>query len=309
MRASLLFSALALASVASAQSIDYAQAMVLEAYQNFRSNDVLKFEMTGTDTVGRVSTPVHVIVYYRLSVDSRTGRKSKAEIELDEYATTATGDVLTMRLVGDGKTLYRYDIPRREVTSTTYGYYGNVEPANYVGSDAPKLFSQLRAQTPGVAAYAVRLLAELNPAGLEFGARYADWLPGRGHYLFDQVPIPIRQPAEIAEASTVTDPVTGKIYIRGSEKADQYVFYGLDRTNTDRSIDFHFYDADGDPENGMERWEIQTVDVGLRTGNRLLSLQIVPNMLNPLLPGFPTGTFQPYSGSLGAQFRPITRGQ
>lgn len=307
MRASLLFSALALASVAAAQRpADYREAMVWDAYQNFRNNDLLKFEMTGTDTVGRVSTPVHVVMYYRLLTDSRTGRKSKAEVDLDVYTATTTGEVLTMRIVGDGKTLYRYDIPRREVTSTTYGYYGNVEPANYVGSDAPKLFSQLRAETPGVASYAVRLLAEMNPAGLDFSPRFADWLPGRARYSFDEVPLPIRHAANPIEAETVTDPVTGRIYVRGD---DEYVFYGLDRLDTDRSISFHMYDADNDPENGTELWEIQTMDVGLRSGNRLLALRVVPTMISPLLPDYPVGTFEPYSGSLGAQFKPITRGQ
>ncbi len=307
MRASLLFSALALASVAAAQRpTDYREAMVWDAYQNFRSNDLLKFEMTGTDTVGKVTTPVHVVIYYRLSTDSRTGRKSKAEVDVDVYTATSSGEVLTMRIVGDGKTLFRYDIPRREMTSTTYGYYGNVEPANYVGSDAPKLFSQLRAQTPGVASYAVRLLVEMNPAGLDFSPRYADWLPGRARMFFDEVPVPLRHLADPIEAETVTDPVTGRVYLRGD---DRYVFYGLDRVDTDRSISFHLYDADGDPENGTELWEVQTMDVGLRSGNRLLALQVVPNMINPLLPDYPAGTFQPYSGTLGAQFRPVTRGQ
>lgn len=307
MRATLLFSALAVASFATAQRpADYREAAVWDAYQNFRSNDLLKFEMVGTDTVGRVVTPVHVVIYYRLSTDSRTGRKSKAEAEVDIYTATNTGEVLTMRLVGDGKTLYRYDLSRREVTSTTYGYYGNTEPPSYPGSDAPKLFSQLRAQTPGVAAYAVRLLGEMNPAGLDFAPRYADWMPGRSRLFFDEVPEPIRQPASVIQASTVTDPITGRIFTRGD---DQYVFFGFDRTTTDRSIAFHLYDADGDPENGTELWEVQTMNVATRSGNRILDLQVTPTMINPLLPDYPAGSFEAYSGAFGASFSPVTRGR
>ena len=301
MRATLLLSALGLATLAAAQRpTEIHDAAIWDAYQNFRSNDTMKFDMTGTDTFGTLSNPVHVVAYFRLSDDPRTDKKTRAEIDLGIFTPTKNGDVLTMRIVGDGTTLYRYDMTRREVSTTTYGYYGNREPDNYSGSDAPKLFSQLRAVTPGVANYVARLLGEVNPAGINYAAHYNDWMPGRSRLFFDEVPTPIRTPNSVIQAETVTDPITGRVYLRGG---DQYVFFGMDRSDTDRTVAFHMVDSDGDPSNGTEVWEVQTVNVAIRTPNRLLDLTLTPTPAT-----IPTGAFQPYSGTVGASFRPVTRG-
>lgn len=301
MRATLLLSALGLATVAAAQRPpEIHDAAIWDAYQNFRaSGDELKFEMTSTDSFGSATNPVHVVMYYRLSNDPRTGKKSRAEVDLGIFTPTKAGDVLTMRIVGDGTTLYRYDLGRREVSTTTYGFYGDREPAGYSGSDAPKLFSQLRAVTPGVANYGSRLLAEIDPAGIDYAARYGDWMPGRSRLFFDEVPAPIRTSTGVLQADTVTDPITGRVHVRGD---DQYVFFGMDRSDTDRTVAFHMIDSDGDPGNGTEVWQVQTVNVAIRAANRLLDLTITPTAST-----IPAGAFQPYSGAMGASFRPVTR--
>lgn len=300
MRATLLLSALGLATLAAAQRpSEIHDAAIWDAYQNFRSNDTMKFEMTGTDSFGTVSNPVHVVAYFRLSNDPRTNKKTRAEVDLGIFTPTTSGDVLTMRIVGDGTTLYRYDLTRREVSTTTYGYFGDREPANYSGSDAPKMFSQLRAVTPGVANYIARLLGEINPAGIDYTARYGDWMPGRSRLFFDEVPAPMHSSAGVLQADTVTDPITGRVYVRGD---DEYVFFGMDRSDTDRTVAFHMVDGDHDPNNGMQ-WQVETLNVAIRTANRLLDLTVSPTAST-----IPSDAFQPYSGAAGASFRLITRG-
>ncbi|RYG26143.1 hypothetical protein EON82_04455 [bacterium] len=301
MRATLILSALGLATLAAAQRpAEFHEAAIWDAYQYFRSNDTIKLEMTGNDSFGGVTTPVHVVMYYRLSNDPRTNKKTRAQVDLGIFTPTTTGETLSMRIVGDGTNLYRYDVGRKEVSTTTYGYYGDREPASYIGSDAPKLFAQLRAVTPGVANYLARLLGELNPAGIDFAARYGDWMPGRSRLFFDEVPTPPRTSATLLQASTVTDPITGRVHVRGD---DQYVFFGMDRTDTDRTVAFHMIDGDSNPDNGMQ-WQVQTVNIAIRSANRLLDLNV---NIDPSI--IPTGAFHPFDGTLGASFRPVTRGQ
>ena len=301
MRATLLVSAFALAGVSAAQTVvvSTAEEAVKEAYTNFRNADSYVFEMRGTETTGRTAVPVHAILYYALSKDPRTGTKSRAMVELDVFEKTATSERRTLRIVGDGTNLYRYDLDRGLVSTTLYGFYGNVAPQGYSGSDAPKLLAQLRAATPGLATYLVRLLAEMNPAGRDSALRFTTWSPGAKPQAFDEVPLGRRQlNGELSSDDTVRDPLTNRLFVRGG---DRFLFYGMDQAVPARTVAFRLYDADGDPNNGVETWEVMTLNLALNSPGRLVDLTITPQTGT-----IPAGAFVPYTGAAGAYFRPVS---
>ncbi len=303
MRVTLFLSTLAFAPLVSAQTVlrNGPEILVREAYENQRQNDSLVFDMRGIDANGTISTPIHAVLYWRLSADSRTGLNSRAQAELDIYEGTATGEALWMRIVGDGTSLHRYDVSRREVSTTTYGFFGPTPPGGYSGSDAPKLLAQLRTVTPGLTAYLVRLLDEMNPSGANYADRYADWLPGHRTQIFDTVPLPIRQMATVREADTVRDPITGRIFLRGD---DEWVFAGMENRATDRTVTFHMVDENNHEEGTTPKWIVQTVNVAQRTSTRFVDLTLTPNT------GIaPSWAFVPYTGDQAAAFRPIAAGQ
>jgi hypothetical protein len=97
----------------------------------------------------------------------------------------------------------------------------------------------------------------------------------------------------------VTDPITGRVFVRGD---DRFVFYGMDRADTDRTVSFRIYDADPTPGDGIERWEVLSLNIGLRGPNRVLDLTITPTTST-----IPAGAFEPFSGSMGNSFRPVHR--
>lgn len=298
----LALTTLALAGSASGQTTVSTgpEILVREAYENQRTNADLMVEMRSTDTIGSVSVPIHAILYWRLSTDSRTNLTSRAQAELDIYQTTNSGDSLIMRIVGDGVSLYRYDVARREMSATTYGFYGTTPPGNYSGSDAPKLLAQLRTATPGLTAYLVRLLDELNPAGVNYGDRYADWLPGHPNLLFDSVPEPIRQVSGVREADTVHDPITGRTFVRGD---DEWMFEGMDSTSTERTVAFHMVDENEHADGTTPKWIVQTVNVAQRSRTgRVVDLTLT---LTPSTATTPSWAFVPYSGAQAAAFRPV----
>ena len=308
MRVATLFTALSLGVFAAAQQpTESHEATVWDAYQNFRADgDTYVFDMQGGETVGGSTVPVHAVLYWRNSNDPRTGVKSRAQVELDVYEPGPTGERMTLRIVGDGTTLRRYDLARGTVLSTTYGFYGERAPQGYgrtLEYDAPKLFVQLRAATPGLPAYLARLLSEINPTAYSkdgrLYARYASWSPGTRPQSFDEVPLgPRALNGELTADDTVTDPITGGRYVRGT---DQFVFYGMDQASPSRTVAFRLYDADGDPGNGVERWEVQSLHLAFRSPGRTVALAIVPK-----IGSVPAWAFQPYTGAQGAAFRPTT---
>ncbi|GEM_PF-6517060 len=300
MRPLCLFAALCAAAVAAAQApTESHERAIWDAYQNSRQADLFKLEMTGADEYGKVTSPVHAVLYLRRSIDPRTGFASRAQADLTVFRSTKEGEVVSMRLVGDGVNLFRYDLDRREVSTTTYGFYGDRAPDNYVNttrSDMPKLLAQLRAATPGLTTYLVRLAAEMNPAGDGLVAKFTNWDPGAYGLSFNEVP-PMWRTGVI-----VTDPITRHEF---TEDGDRYVFFGYDREVPERTVAFDLYDAD--PDDTRELWEIRSVNVASLSPGRRVALSIAPK--NPLEEPLAQETFQPYAGQFGASFRLINRGR
>ena len=316
MRPFCLFAALCAAAAVAAQApTDQHEIDIWEAYQNSRQADSMVFEMRGAEQYGKVSSSVHAVLYLRRSVDPRTGLASRAQADLTIFRPTKDGETPSMRLVGDGVNLFRYDIDRHEVSTTTYGFYGDKAPSLYkdnTRSDMPKLLAQLRAVTPGLATYLVRLTSEMNPAGDDFAARFTAWAPGlieladpsdptgqrkisglHGLY-FSQVPLSARV------GNTVTDPITGNGFTQDGNK---YVFFGYEKDAPERTAAVDLYEPDPDNHKGV--WQVRSVSVALNSPGRRVALNIVPTATDDI----PSWAFQPYSGADGASFRLITRGR
>lgn len=312
------FAALSLAALGVAQVPGEAhEKTVWEAYQNLRTNKTFVFDMRGREVYGKNEVLTHAILSWRRSYDRRTGLDSKVQVSLNIFDVTPKEEVLRMRIVGDGTTLYRYDMIRKEVVTTTYGFFSDRAPDNYantVRSDGPKLLSQLRVAAPGLASYLVRLVAEINPSGSDFAAKHSSWVPdypvlndpavpgGRKMYnYFDEILSPLRQTnnPEVPDDDIVTDPISGQPFLRGK---DQYVFYGYGKANPERTVAFSLYDADSSEES--QRWEVRQVNVASKTPNRFFELVITPNVVSNLS----DEVFLPIGGAYGAAFRPVTRG-
>ena len=317
MRLPFLFAALALASLAAAQEpTGPHERNVWDAYLNLRANDDLRFELRGTDASGSVSTSIHAVLYWRLSEDARTGLKSKAQVELDVYRLNAKGeDEIVYRIVGDGTTLYRYDMAKLEVAATTYGFYGTQAPERYVGSDAPKLISQLRAAIPGPAAYVARLLSEVNPAGADWTSRFTSWDPGTLALDFDEAWNSVADDAktpsggmrknpnipEIASDDVLIDPLTEAPYVRGDAKS-LWFFYRVAQNAPRQTMAVHLRDDAADGE--APYWVLDSWRMTKATPGRLLDLA-----LDARPETAPAWAFAPYTGKDGAKFRPISRGR
>ena len=321
MRSAPLLPLLLLASSVHAQVFtDPVDDLVRQAYTNVRTTySGYAFELTGKESYGKITRPLHAVLYWRVGYDARTGKDSAAQVDLTLYERTADGNERpTLRIVGDGVSLYRYDILRSEVAITTYGFYGLSAPSAYPGSDAPKLLAQLRTATPGPAAYLVRLLSEINPRSAtpsdDSIQRYREWLPGRTGSRFDAMPYPTLQnefgkpvdPYALKSTDHVGDPITGRVFLRGNEKAQTYAFYGV-FPGTDRTATFTLEDGRSDEEKRLApdspRWRVKLVNVAQRTADRMLDL-----VLDPAAGAIPAWAFIPLKGADATRYRPVNPG-
>ena len=281
MRIATLLPLLVVTPLAYAQTFpgDASEERFKSAYQNVRVGTEYVYELTGSDSYGRVTRPLHAFLYLRMGLDPRTGGDSAAWVELDVYETKKDGtERMAMRIVGDGTTLYRYDLDRGEVAATTYGFYGTQPPRDYSGSDMTKLIAQLRTATPGPAAYLVRLLAELNPRTPTYSSgnhlpetqRFAQWLPGR-------------------QGATIE--------VKENEKRN--VVYGFEDPNPKQIVSF-IMEKGRDENDGA--WRFTSLYFTQKSADRTLDFSLTTGL------GVPTWAFLPYTGADAARFRPVNPG-
>jgi hypothetical protein len=137
---------------------------IQHGFETFRSHPGIKLTLDGVQQIGDTSTPLRTITYWYQDVEN--GRPM-AKLEMQGFVA----GVQTYEIVGDGVTLWAYDLTRSEYSASRYGNYNGNQPAGYVNS----LLGSLRSMIKGYAAYPVRLLSESY--GGE-NARYTTWAPG-----------------------------------------------------------------------------------------------------------------------------------
>lgn len=297
MRAPLLLSSFLLATIAGAQA-NANDAQVASAMRPLRSGNPLILEMTGKTVSGSRTTPFYAVLYWKTSTDPSTGKAARPQIELDVYDKGPTAPI-TLRIVGDGTTLRRYDIVGREVVSTVYGASGT--SASKL-SDVARALAQLRTATPGPAAYLARLVSDLAPG--EPDATYVTWMPGVPARSLLEIPLTDvggrrdDRVEEVPDDDEVVEPLAGVKYVQG---ATGWTTYGLDAPNPRRTLAFEF-----EPSADGSGTTIKNVYYADRSVGRTLSFVISPKVA--VLPSdVPAWAFQPYTGAQGAAFRPLAR--
>ena len=263
---------------------------IWQAYQNLAADSSFELSVNGTETIGKVTTPFNSVLYFTTATNPETGLTTSAKLELDDY--DGNGNLLR-RYVGDGQTLWYYDLSARRYSASFYSFYGTTPPATYPGSDAPRMLAQLYPESTGPTTYVARLLREVNPGSNLLTPTYSSWAPG------ETPMVPLSSPA-------TPDPlVPSRSY--ESVGADEYVVYGPGSANPKRSVAFELHDLNGGT--GIPNWTLNNVyfadqkpnrfeqwTLNVTTGSTLPTWAFVPFTAAQTTGWQPTVAPRPFSG-------------
>ena len=142
-----------------------AEQPIQQGFTTLRGHAGLTLTLDGTQKIGTdPATTFKTVTYWFQDVES--GRPM-AKVEMLGYVNGSA----TFLLVGDGVTLWAYDMVRNEYSTSRYGAFNGAQPADYVNA----LLNTMRSMIKGQAAYPVRLLSETYAGE---NARYTTWVPG-----------------------------------------------------------------------------------------------------------------------------------
>ena len=151
------------------------------ALSQLASNQSLFLQLTGYITFKGKSTPIVSNLSWSTST---TGTKALDQLEIQESVNGA----LVRRIVGDGDTLWNYDLVAHQYSATSYGGYGATRPDSYLAD----LLNDVNWSATGQTSYLAKLLRQIyNSSGL-----YISWMPGvRSINLPQNVPVadPVNQ--------------------------------------------------------------------------------------------------------------------
>ena len=258
-------------AVATAQTpTNSIESRIYDAFVRLRANDSLYLQMTGSTAYGNSASPFQNTLLW----EQKTLPMQSSKVQLSEYS----GSTLQRRIVGDGNTLWSYDLNRKEFSATIYGNFSETQGQNYNRD----LLGQLNSAGRGQSAYLIRLVREAyQPSG---DSTYRRWAPG---YEPTLLTVPTK------------DPITQHPYtpILGRD----YIAYGTTNLNTKRSLVF---ELSQDP-NTLE-WDLLNIYYADKSGSNSAPkwtywvMQIVSN------PTIAAGTFSTYPAASVANWRPIT---
>lgn len=138
---------------------------IQDGFALLRTHPGLQVTLDGTQQIGAdPATTLRTVTYWFQDVE---GGRPMAKVEMLGYVN----GVQTFVMVGDGITLWAYDLTRNEYSASRYGEFNGNQPADYVNA----LLNTMRSMIKGQAAYPVRLLSETYAGE---NARYTTWLPG-----------------------------------------------------------------------------------------------------------------------------------
>ncbi len=148
-----------------AQSADPNEVVLQDALRQLSFQQTLFLQLNGSVTFHGKVTPV----VSNLSWSANTaGTTPTMQVDLKSYVNGA----LVKRIVGDGSTLWSYDLKQHQYSATSYGGTpGLARPEGYVSH----LLSDLNWAATGSDGYLAKLLRQIyNPANLN----YESWMPG-----------------------------------------------------------------------------------------------------------------------------------
>jgi len=285
----ILFAATALPCLVGAQTTTNTwEQQILNAYVAMQNDSPFQLQMSGTETVNKTVRNFSAVLYWNTGVDPRSGLRSKAYVELDDYDNSTKTPVLLHRYVGDGKNLWAYDLTRNTFSANFYSYIGATPYANYPGTDAPRLLGELVNVTKGSSSYLVRLMQEINPGGT---STYSTWAPGY-------------PPGEPPTDPPTQDPlVPSRIYATGS--TEEFVLYSYPIVpNPTRSVAFQI-DNLGTPV--QPNWRLTEIYFADKTPTRFLQWTITITDPYDVFGGSSNGgIYVPYTAAQLSGWRQIT---
>lgn len=161
---SVLLTGLLLSACSAFGQIKPVEQPIQQGFETLRAHPGLQITLDGTQQIGNDQTTFRTVTYWYQDVEN--GRPM-AKVEMIGYVNSNA----TFIMVGDGVTLYTYDMVRNEYASSRYGTYSGNQPQDYVNA----LLESMRSIIKGQTAYPVRLLLEVYAGE---AARYTTWLPG-----------------------------------------------------------------------------------------------------------------------------------
>ncbi len=145
-------------------------AEIVLAMQRFATSPTLKLTLDGTETINRRGKTFHVET--SLLVANSPSGTVVGLIEIVEYQNGQ----MTQRTVGDGQTLWIYNVQSLEYMAMPYGILGG-DPSSYFA----KLSDGIGSYVEGFGTYPVRFLRDILYRRDTFGssgATYRSWVPG-----------------------------------------------------------------------------------------------------------------------------------
>jgi hypothetical protein len=238
---------------------------IQEAMTPLRDYNAAWIQVSGTETLGTVQTPIQTDIYW----DTPT---TKSFVEI----LSQNNGVINQRLVGDGVSLWAYSPARNEYSANIYGAYTGPQPQTYRSN----LLSSITHLLKGTSAYGGRLLNEVY--GGE-AALYRSWVPING------------EPTVYENGTTYTNPLNGRQYTSIPTQRD-FIVYELGNPLRRAVI---FERLWGPLRSGVDGWKLASVSVAeyARLGNRdrFIDVRVIFN--GGGIPTTANFSFQPPAGS------------
>ena len=261
--------------------LDSNETTIQAALQQLSSQQTLFLQLQGSILYHGNSVPLITNLSWNSFLGGATGTYLTDQVEMETWVN----GVLTKRLVGNGTTLWSYDLKNRVYSATNYGGSGTTRPGTYVTD----LLNDLNWAATSNDAYLTRLLRQIynpvsttsnvdDPSYNPSGITYASWMPG-----VPSVQLPATNPT--------TDPINNQVVYSPSAADNFFLYNGSPR----RSITFEV--LNGTPAVGttvipetLETVYFNQLDT-VNHFQRLTSWQIKPYT------GFTFATtlFQPYT--------------
>jgi outer membrane lipoprotein-sorting protein len=160
-RLSLLVACLGIMSLTHA---DEASDWVRAGLEDLNTQKTISIDLAGTYTYGDTVQALRTQLFFKTSFD--TDGKQIDRLECVDYVD----GTMTHRIVGDGMTLWSFNVDTNQYSATTYGSYTKVQAEGY----ARKLFQGFMSESKGQTTYLARLM--LDARGYDL-VKYSPWIP------------------------------------------------------------------------------------------------------------------------------------
>ena len=248
-----------------------AESYIADALSVMRGNQQITFQIAGTELIGNKTR------YFSTNVFFQPELTGPAKLEIDEYEIKGEQTEYVNRVVGDGKSLWTYDMRRAKYSSVTYGFDTETRPKD-VPNTTTAVLNLVYAKSSGATSYAVRLLREIFAGD---STRYQAWAPGC-----------VAVEAPFAPAPGISDLlVAGRTYNSRLDSNNvviqRSIVYGPLTYQPTRFVAFR---VDYDPASGSP--SLGLINFAERNTTRVVDWALI---VSPGIQAAPAGLFRPYT--------------